>query len=63
MRWAVWRRFSALGAAAAAAAAPRWVFTVLAPTEREFDPGGADLVWVQGVNRVGELGPRALIQP
>ena len=61
VRWAVWRRFSAPGAAAGAA--PRWVFIALAPAEREFDPGRADLVWVQGVNRVGELGPRALIQP
>ena len=65
VRWAVWRRYS--GAAepggAAAAATPRWVFSALAPGEREFDAAGAELVWVQGVNRVGQLGPRALLQP
>ncbi len=54
VRWAVWRRLGG-------AAAPRWVFSALAPGERELDPEGADLVWVQGVNRVGQLGPRALI--
>jgi uncharacterized lipoprotein YddW (UPF0748 family) len=54
VRWAVWRRMGG-------ATAPRWLFSALAPGEREFDPDGADLVWVQGVNRVGQLGPRALI--
>ncbi len=54
VRWAVWRRMGG-------ATAPRWVFSALAPGEREIDPEGADLVWVQGVNRVGQLGPRALI--
>ena len=55
-RWAVWRRYGG-------AAAPRWLFSALAPDESEFDPAGAELVWVQGVNRVGQLGPRALIHP
>ena len=72
VRWAVWRRYAqgaapgvAPGAAGAAGAtaAPRWVFSTLGPYERELDPAGADLVWVQGQNRVGQLGPRALIQP
>lgn len=59
VRWAVWRRYGGMGGAAP----PRWVFSTLAPTDNELDPEGADLVWVQGVNRVGQLGPRALIQP
>ena len=54
VRWAVWRRYGGT-------AAPRWVFSTLAPQEREFDPAGAELVWVQGQNRVGQLGPRALM--
>jgi uncharacterized lipoprotein YddW (UPF0748 family) len=56
-RWAVWRRLPATGTATA----PRWVFSALGPAEREIDPEGADLVWVQGQNRVGQLGPRALV--
>ncbi len=61
VRWAVWRRLRISGGSGVAAP-PRWVFSALAPNEREFDPEGADLVWVQGQNRVGQLGPRALIQ-
>ncbi|MDP2005183.1 MAG: family 10 glycosylhydrolase [Rubrivivax sp.] len=53
VRWAVWRRHGG--------AAPRWVFDALPPGVRDIDPAGADLLWVQGVNRVGQLGGRALI--
>ncbi len=53
VRWAVWRRH--------AGATPRWAFSALPPGVQEIDPAGADLVWVQGVDRVGQLGPRAII--
>ncbi|RVU49870.1 hypothetical protein EOE66_01625 [Rubrivivax rivuli] len=55
VRWAVWRRYGG-------PEHPRWVFSAPGPAERELDPEGADLLWVQGVNAVGQLGPRALIQ-
>ena len=53
VRWAVWRRH--------AGAPPRWAFDALPPGAQDIDPAGADLLWVQGVDRVGQLGPRALI--
>lgn len=53
VRWAVWRRFGG--------AAPRWVFSALPPAAQDLDPAGAELLWVQGVDRVGQLGPRALM--
>lgn len=53
VRWAVWRRTGG--------DTPRWQFDALPPGTREIDPAGADRLWVQGVNRVGQLGPRALM--
>jgi len=52
-RWAVWRRTPGNP--------PRWAFAALPPGAQDVDPAGADLLWVQGVDRVGQLGPRALI--
>jgi len=54
LRWAVWRRHGG--------AAGRWQFSAPPGSERELDPAGADRLWVQGVNRVGQLGARALIE-
>ena len=53
VRWAVWRR--------TATTPPRWAFAALPPGTQDVDPAGADLVWGQGVDRVGQLCPRALI--
>jgi len=50
-RWAVWRRSG--GA---------WRFAVLPAAERGLDVGGADAVVVQGVDRIGRLGPSAIIR-
>ena len=57
VRWAVWRRLPAI----TPDAAPRWLFDALPPGAQDIAPAGADLLWVQGINRVGQLGGRAMI--